>query len=194
MRVFGGPRSTLFLGEMARTSVLLPLLAESAAASSLVEQAKSYGAQAVAYSQANPIAAVAVALVAIGCATMLFAPSKLERDASGGTGATFNSYSKAGKMLSNKARARAFFRRALPTASRPRARAPPRACYIFVSCFLFWGSLPPGGGTGEFDHICAAGWLATGLLTMHSTRFKSSQVPTLHNPWSYTITTRPDDR
>ena len=110
---------------MARTSVLLPLLAESAAASSLVEQAKSYGAQAVAYSQANPIAAVAVALVAIGCATMLFAPSKLERDASGGTGATFNSYSKAGKMLSNKARARAFFRRALPTvpSARPRAAA-----------------------------------------------------------------------
>ena len=90
---------------MARTSILLPLLAERAAASSLVEQAKSYAAQAVTYSQANPITAVAVALVAIGCATMLFAPAKLERDASGGTGATFNSYSKAGKMLSNKARA-----------------------------------------------------------------------------------------
>ena len=90
---------------MARTSIMLPMLAERAAASSLVEQAKSYAAQAVTHSQANPITAVAVALVAIGCATMLFAPSKLERDASGGTGATFNSYSKAGKMLSNKARA-----------------------------------------------------------------------------------------
>lgn len=90
----------------ARYGALLLAIERAAAADSTNEAASKALERLFDLAAANPGAAIATGLVSVGCLVMLGGSLKgsgsLERDASGGTGATFDSYANAGKMLSNK--------------------------------------------------------------------------------------------